>query len=152
MVEARDDVLCFTTPPLDQPLVVAGPVTLDLWATTDAPDTDWTGKLVDVHPDGRAVLLCDGILRARYRDSAADPRPLQPGRRTRYSVDLGDIACRFDAGHRLRLEVSSSNFPKFDPNPNTGRPVATETESRVAIQEVLHDREHPSALQLHVAP
>ena len=152
MVEARDDVLCFTTPPLDQPLVVAGPVTLDLWATTDAPDTDWTGKLVDVHPDGRVVLLCDGILRARYRDSAADPRPLQPGRPTRYSVDLGDIACRFDAGHRLRLEVSSSNFPKFDPNPNTGRPVATETESRVAIQEVLHDREHPSALQLHVAP
>ena len=151
MIEARDDVLCFTTPPLDQPVVVAGPVTLELWATTDAPDTDWTGKLVDVHPDGRAVLLCDGILRARYRESAADPRPVQPGRPTRYSVDLGDIACRFDAGHHLRLEVSSSNFPKFDPNPNTGRPVATETASRVAIQQVLHDREHPSALHLHVS-
>ncbi len=151
-VEARDDVLCYTTPPLDEPLVVAGPVSLELWASTDAADTDWTGKLVDVHPDGRAVLLCDGIIRARYRDSLADPRPLQPGRPTRYSIDLGHTACRFEAGHRIRLEVSSSNFPKFDPNPNTGRPVATETGSRVAIQEVLHDREHPSALQLHVLP
>ena len=152
VIEARDDVLCYTTPPLDEPLVVAGPVALELWASTDAPDTDWTGKLVDVHPDGRAVLLCDGILRARYRESFSDPRPLQPGRPTRYSIDLGHTACRFGAGHRIRLEVSSSNFPKFDPNPNTGRPVATETESRVAIQEVLHDREHPSALQLHVLP
>ena len=152
MIEARDDVLCFTTPLLDQPVVIAGPVTLELWATTDAPDTDWTGKLVDVHPDGRAVLLCDGIIRARYRDSEAEPRLIQPGHPTRYVVDLGDIACRFDARHRIRLEVSSSNFPKFDPNPNTGRAVATETESRVAIQEVLHDREHPSALHLHILP
>ena len=101
---------------------------------------------------GGGVVLCAGFFRGRYRDSLADPRLLQPGRPTRYSIELGDIACRFGAGHRVRLEVSSSNFPRFDPNPNTGRTVATETESRVAIQEVLHDREHPSALQLHVLP
>lgn len=152
LVEARDDVLCYTTAPLERPLAVAGPVSLELWAVTDAPDTDWTGKLVDVHPDGTAVLLCDGIIRARYRESLAEPRPLEPGRPTRYTIELGNVGCSFGAGHRLRLEVSSSNFPKFDPNPNTGRPVATETETRVAIQRVLHDGEHRSSLRLHVLP
>src|SRR5262249_34948457 len=141
-VEVRDDVLCYTTEPLSQPLTVAGPITLELWAVSDAPDTDWTGTLVDVCPDGRAISLCDGILRARYRESMAEPALLEPGRPARYCIEVGNIACRFDLGHRIRLEVSSSCYPKYDTNPNMGRPFAFESESRVAVQQVLHDPEY----------
>src|SRR5262249_17870046 len=93
--EARDDVLCYTTAPLNEAITIAGPVTLELWAVTDAPDTDWTALLVDVYPDGRAISLCDGILRARYRESLAAPRLLQPGVGERYAIAVGNIACRF---------------------------------------------------------
>ena len=151
-IEARDDVLCYSTPPLERPLTVAGPVTLTLWAVSDAPDTDWTAKLVDVHPDGRALTLADGIVRARFRHSLADPQPLTPNVPELYRIDLAHTAYRFPASHRIRLEVSSSNFPRFAPNPNTGRPVATETEFRPAVQHVLHDADHPTALSLRVLP
>jgi putative CocE/NonD family hydrolase len=151
-VEARDDVLCYTTDPLPQSLTIAGPVVLELWAISDAPDTDWTAMLVDVYPDGRAISLCDGILRARYRESLAEPRLLEPNKPECYTIQLGHIACRFDAGHRIRLEVSSSSFPKYDPNPNTGRPTAFESEIRVAIQQVLHDAACPSRLCVSVLP
>ena len=151
-IEARDDVLCYTTPPLAEPLTVAGPVSVQLWAVTDAPDTDWTAKLVDVHPDGRALGLCDGIRRASFRDSLSEPAPVTPGEPVRYEIELGSTAYRFAAGHRVRLDVSSSNFPRFDANPNTGEPSWKAAETRPAVQQVLHDGGHPSALRLWVLP
>ena len=152
-IEARDDVLCYTSEPLDGALtVVAGPVKVVLWTVTDAPDTDFTAKLVDVHPDGRPVSLCDGILRARFRQSFTEPRPVPAGEPIRYEIDLASTAVVFAPGHCIRLEVSSSNFPRFDANPNTGESIAAETEIWPALQYVLHDEEHPSAIELSVLP
>ena len=151
-VERREDVLCYTTTPLQQPLVIAGPVGAELWAVTDAPDTDWTAKLVDVHPDGQAISLCDGIIRARFRESLVRPELVEPGTPHCYTIDLANIAHRFAAGHRVRLEISSSNFPRIDRNHNTGTTVAHETMSRPAIQQVLHDANHASLMNLWVLP
>ena len=151
-IEARDDVLCYTTPPLDAPITIAGPVDVELWAVTDGLDTDWTAKLVDVYPDGRAISLCDGIVRARFRDSLSDPTLLTPGEPTRYTIELANTAVRFEAGHRVRLQISSSNWPRFDANPNMGRSNMDETELRPAVQQVLHDADHPSALHLWALP
>jgi len=110
--EARDDVLCFTSPLLTEPLEVTGHVSLTLFASSSAPDTDFTGKLVDVFPDGRAIFLTDGILRARYRNSLAEPEPLTPGELYELGLDLSITSNVFLPGHRIRLEVSSSNFPR----------------------------------------
>jgi putative CocE/NonD family hydrolase len=151
-IEQRHEVLCYSTSVLSEPVSIAGPVFVELWAVTDALDTDWTSKLVDVHPDGRAISLLDGIIRARYRDSFNAPRAVTPGEPARYIIELSHIAHRFAAGHRIRLEVSSSNFPRFDANPNTGAAIATESVSRPATQHVLHDDEHRSALQLWRLP
>jgi uncharacterized protein len=149
-VEARDDVLCYTTPVLDQPLEVTGPVTLVLYVSSTARDTDFTGKLVDVHPDGRAELLTDGILRARHRQSLSEPALLEPDHVYQVQLDLGATAMVFGAGHRIRLEVSSSNFPRFDRNSNTGGVIATERAADMlqAVNRVYHDRAHPSHLVL----
>ena len=124
------------------------PVTVELWAVTDAPDTDWTAKLVAVDPDGTAISLCDGIRRASFRESLTDPSPVTPGEAYRYEIELGSTAYRFAPGQRLRLQVSSSNFPRFDANPNTGEPSWRAVETRPAVQQVLHDAAHPSALRL----
>lgn len=149
-VEARADVLVYTTPPLERPLEVTGPVRLVLFAASSAPDTDFTGKLVDVFPDGRALILTDGILRARYRDG--DPRPLEPGAVYELQIDLVATANLFRAGHRIRLEVSSSNFPRFDRNTNTGGTIAEEGEAActVAVNQIFHDGARPSHLLLPV--
>lgn len=149
-VEARDDVLCYTGTPLERALEVTGPVELVLHASSSARDTDFTGKLVDVAPDGRAEIVTDGILRARYRASFARPEPLEPGRVYELRLDLGATALVFAAGHRIRLEVSSSNFPRFDRNTNTGGTIAVEGEGDMvqAINRVYHDRTHPSHLLL----
>ena len=152
MIESRDDVLCYSTAALDAPLNVAGPVSVTLWAVTDAVDTDFTAKLVDVYPDGRAVSLCDGIIRARYRESFSEPLAVTPGEPTRYTIELANTAHRFGAGHQLRIEVSSSNFPRFAPNPNTGGPLASEADARPAVQHILHDADHPSELTICMLP
>jgi uncharacterized protein len=151
-VEARDDVLCYTTPPLERPLEVTGPLELILYAASSARDTDFAAKLVDVHPDGRAMLLADGILRARYRESFALPRPLEPGAVYQLRLDLGATSNVFLPGHRLRLELASSNFPRFDRNPQTGGAVASTRldEAVPAINRVFHDAAHPSHLRLPV--
>ncbi len=151
-IEARDDVLCYTSAPLETAVVVAGPVTVSLWAVTDAPDTDFTAKLVDVQPDGRAISICDGIIRAKFRASLSEPTPVTPGEPTRYEIDLASTAQRFAPGHHIRLEVSSSNFPRFAPNPNTGGPLASEASTRPAVQHLLHDADHPSTLEIYVLP
>lgn len=147
-VEERDDVLCFTTPVLTEPVEATGHVTVTLFVSSSAVDTDFTGKLVDVHPDGRAILLCEGVRRARYRRSLADPRPLRPGEVSELVMDVGVTSNVFLPGHRIRLEVSSSNFPRYDRNPNTG---AYDSEGMVvAVNKVFHGPAWPSRLVLPV--
>jgi putative CocE/NonD family hydrolase len=151
-VEVRPDVLVYSTPPLDHDVEVTGPVTLDLFATSSAVDTDFTGKLVDVGPDGFARNLTEGILRARYRDSRTEAKPIEPGKVVEYKIDLWSTSNVFLKGHSIRLEVSSSNFPRFDRNLNTGKSAATESALVKATQTILHDADHPSALILPIIP
>jgi putative CocE/NonD family hydrolase len=151
-IEERADVLCFTSAPLERPLTIIGPVRLRLFASSSALDTDFTAKLVDVHPDGRAESLTDGILRARYRESLSHPRLLEPGRVYELEIAVGATANTFRAGHRIRIEVSSSNFPRFDRNTNTGGDIAHETDAAVVVanNRVHHDARHPSCVLLWV--
>ena len=151
-VEQRDDVLVYTTPPLDEDLTVIGPVRVELWAASSAPDTDFTAKLVDVHPDGYAHNVSEGIIRARYRNSDQRASWLTPGAVHDYTIDLGYTATVFRRGHRIRLEVSSSNFPHFDRNPNTATAFGEGAELERATQRVYHDAMHPSQLVVQVAP
>jgi putative CocE/NonD family hydrolase len=127
-------------------------VKLILWAASTATDTDFTGKLVDVHPDGRAYNLCEGILRARYRHGLDKPALLKPGQPQRFEIDLWVTSNLFQRGHRIRLEISSSNFPRFDRNPNSGKPFGTDTELLTAQQTIFHELGHASHLLLPVIP
>ena len=151
-IEARPDVLVYSTPPLTADTEVTGPITVTLWAATSAADTDFTAKLVDVCADGCARNLTDGIIRARYRDSMSQPSLPEPGRAYCYTIDLWATSNVFQAGHRIRLEISSSNFPRFDRHPNTGGPIAAETQLTPAFQTILHDPDHPSHLSLPIVP
>jgi putative CocE/NonD family hydrolase len=151
-LEERRDILVYTTSPLEKPVEVTGSVKLILYAASSAVDTDFTGKLVDVHPDGKAYNLCDGILRARYRLGREKPLPLEPGKAERLEIELWVTSNVFLAGHRIRLEVSSSNFPRFDRNPNSGKPFGTDTELLAAQQTVFHNHEQASYLLLPVIP
>jgi hypothetical protein len=151
-VEQRPDVLVFTSPPLSEDLEVTGPLALTLWIASSARDTDFTGTLVDVFPDGTARALADGILRARYRAGKTTPALLTPGEPTEISIDLGATSNLFRAGHRIRLEVSSSNFPRFDRNPNTGGVFGEDADVLRATQTIFHDQSHPSRLLLPVVP
>lgn len=153
-IEARPDVLVFVTSPLERDVEVTGPITVHLWATSSAPDTDFVARLVDVHPDGRSFNLTDGIIRARYRnfERGESPTLIQPGRPYEYVIDLWATSNLFRAGHRIGLQVTSSCFPRWDRNPNTGHPFGADAETQVAHQEILHDREHPSCVVLPVVP
>ena len=151
-IEQRDDVLVYTSEPLAQPLTVAGPVTVHLSAATDGPDTDWTAKLVDVHPDGFAQNIQEGIIRAGHRVPGAAPSPIQPGRVYEYTIDLWATSNVFLAGHRVRVEISSSNFPHWDRNTNTGMPPLTADRTVVARQTVFHDAARPSHIMLPIIP
>jgi putative CocE/NonD family hydrolase len=150
--EEREDVLVYTSDELTSQLEVTGPVKVVLYAASSATDTDWTAKLVDVHPDGRPFNLCDGIIRARYRDSADEPTLIEPEQIYRYEIDLWVTSDVFLPGHRIRVEISSSNFPRFDRNPNTGHPFGADAERQKASQIVHHDAEHPSHILLPVIP
>ena len=151
-VEARADVLVYTGPVLEQPLEVTGPVSALLSVSSSAPDTDFTARLVDVFPDGRAINLCEGVLRARYRNSIERPRLMKSGEVCELAIDLGPTANVFLPGHRVRLDISSSNFPRIDRNMNTGGPIGFETEWRVARNTVHRSAVHPSRLRLPVIP
>jgi hypothetical protein len=151
-VEERKDVLVYTSAMLEQDLEVTGPLKVVLWAESSAVDTDWTAKLVDVHPCGYARNLCDGIIRARYRHGAHHAELLAPGVLEEYVIELGPTSNVFLAGHRIRLEISSSNFPRFDRNLNTGRSALTEDDMLVAQQIIYHDAAHPSHIVLPVIP
>jgi uncharacterized protein len=152
-VEERDDVLVYSTAALEHEIEVTGPVRLRLWASSSAADTDFTAKLLDVHPDGFVQRLCDGMVRARFRNGYRSPEKLlEPGAVTTYEIDMWSTSHVFLPGHRIRLEISSSAFPKYDRNLNTGGPIGTGTEMVVAVSSVFHDREHPSQLVLPVIP
>ncbi len=151
-IESRNDVLVFSTPALKQDVEVTGPVRVVLYASTSQPDTDFTAKLVDVFPDGSAQNLTDGILRLRYRNSLEQPVLARPGEIYQIAIDAGVTSNVFHAGHKIRIEISSSNFPRFDRNPNTGRPIADETELRAANQRIYHGKQYPSYVLLPIIP
>jgi putative CocE/NonD family hydrolase len=151
-VEARADVLVYTSAVVTDALEVTGPVVVTLYATSSAPDTDFTAKLVDVRPDGYAQNLADGIVRARYRKSRQTPTPLTPGEVSAFTIDLWATSHVFRPGHRLRVEISSSNFPRFDRNLNTGADQATGTHWQPAHQTVFHDTRYPSHILLPIIP
>ncbi|HEV2108653.1 MAG TPA: CocE/NonD family hydrolase, partial [Thermomicrobiales bacterium] len=151
-IEARQDVLVYTSEPLEQDTEVTGPIRVHLWAASSAPDTDFVARLCDVYPDGRSINLTDGIIRARYR-GFADGHPaslIEPGRPYEYDIDLWATSNLFKAGHRIRLQVTSSCFPRWDRNPNTGHAFGADAELAVARQRVFHDRDRPSRLFLPV--
>jgi len=147
---SRPDVLAYVTDPLPEALEVTGPVIVELWAASSAVDTDFTATLVDVHPDGFAQNVVDGIVRARFRDSLASPSPLEPGRPYGYTIDLRSTSHVVLAGHRLAVFVSSSDFPRYDRNANSGLPFGEDTSTRTAAQTVFHDGPRPSAVVLPV--
>jgi uncharacterized protein len=151
-VEILNGVLVYTSAPLEEDLTVIGPVSVIVYAATSAPDTDFTSKLCVVSPEGRSTNIQEGIIRARYRQSSTDPRPIMPDEVYEYRIDLGPTAYVFEAGHCVRVQVSSSDFPQWDRNLNTGGPLGIEsvTQARVATQTVLHDADHPSRLTLPV--
>ena len=151
-VEERRDVLVYSGEPLSRPLEVTGPIVVTLFAATDAPDTDFTAKLVDVQPDGYARNLADGIVRGRYRASRTFPTLLQPGAVTEFTIDLWATSHVFLPGHRVRVEISSSNFPRFDRNLNTGGDQAGGSRFQAASQTVFHDSRYPSHVLLPVIP
>ena len=150
--EARGDVLVYTTPAFAKDTEVSGPVSLDLYVSSSAVDTDFTGMLVDVWPNGFAQNLTSGILRLRYRNSQEKPELANPGETYHLTVDLWATSNVFLAGHKLRLEVSSSNFPRFDRNLNTGEEQARATRMVKATNVLYHDKAHPSALIVAVVP
>lgn len=150
--EDRNDVLVYTTPAFTKDTEVTGPVSLDLYVSTSAVDTDFTGKLVDVWPNGFAQNLTEGILRLRYRDSQEHPELANPGQIYHITLDLVATSDVFLPGHKLRLEVSSSNFPRFDRNLNTGGVQALGTTYVKATNVIYHDRAHPSALIVPIVP
>jgi uncharacterized protein len=157
-LSSRSDVLVFQTPVLDSDTAVAGMITVDLWISSSAPDTDFTAKLIDVapgnrdYPDGFAMNLEDRIVRVRLSPDRTKPELLKPGEIRKVSIDLLGVANRFKKGHRIRLDISSSNFPFFDVNPNTGERPGYQTHMAIAMNTVYHDKDHPSHINLPILP
>jgi putative CocE/NonD family hydrolase len=132
-VEGRPDVLVFSTPPLTAPLEATGRISVHLNAATSARDTDFTAKLTDVYPDGRSILLTDGIVRARFRHSLETEDLITPGQPYAYDIDLWSTSIVFNKGHEIRVDLSSSNSPRFEPNPNTGGPLPPDPKEKPLV-------------------
>ena len=151
--ENRQDVLVYTSVSLTTAIEVIGPVEVRLYATSSAKDTDFTIKLIDVYPDGRALNITEGIVRARFRKSIWEPPSLiTPGRIYEYKIELLPVAIVFAKGHRIRVHLSSSSWPLWDRNQNTGRPIGLDTELQIAEQIIYHDGKHPSHIILPIVP
>jgi putative CocE/NonD family hydrolase len=149
-IERRDDVLCYTTPELKEDTEVTGPLALHLCAATSACDTDFTAKLVDVFPDGHCYNVADGIVRARFRKSVFAAEPVKPGEVNEYIINMAATGNLFRKGHRIRIDVSSSNFPAFDRNMNTGNPAGEDARGIPAMQTIFHQSQYPSFIDLPV--
>ncbi|MGH9856104.1 MAG: CocE/NonD family hydrolase, partial [Blastocatellia bacterium] len=146
----RKDMLKFVTAPLEAPIEVTGHVTVELWAESDCPDTDWMAKLVDVYPDGTERLVLDSALRARFREGFDREVFMKKGEVYKFKIDLWSTSLIFNKGHRIAVHISSSNDPRFDPNPNTGKPMRADGETRVATNTIHHSLAHPSRILLPV--
>ena len=151
-VEQRSDVLVYSSAPLQHDTEVTGPTTVNLWASSSAPDTDFTAKLTVVKPDGQVINLNNGILRTSFRDSLSNPTPTTPNQPYAYRIQIWPTSYEYRAGDRIRLEISSSDYPQFAPNPNTGEPFGQSTATVPATQTILHDAAHPSSITLPVIP
>jgi hypothetical protein len=149
-IGGRKDVLKFQSPVLDAPVEVTGPVTVELWAESDCPDTDWTTKLVDVYPDGTERLVLDSALRARFREGFDKEVFMKKGEVYKFKIDLWSTSLIFNKGHRIAVHISSSNDPKFDPNPNTGKPMRADGETRLATNTIHHSKAYTSRILLPV--
>ena len=149
-LEKRKDVLTFTTESLSSPVTVAGPIKFRLYASSSAFDTDFTVQLTDVYPDGRSMLLAEGIIRARHRNTTRESELLEPKKVEKYIIDLGHLANVFASGHRIRVNISSSNSPKFEPNPNSPKPFHRGKDLAVAINYVYYGGKRKSGLILPV--
>ena len=149
-IEKREDVLVYMTEPLTEPVEITGPIRMILYAKSSARDTDFTAKLVDVYPSGYVQNLCDGIIRARYRNGYMNPSPIEPGKVYRYEIDMWATSNLFKPGHRIGVEISSSNFPQYDRNTNCAgeRPDCI----KIAHQVIYHNRKYPSHIILPVIP
>ena len=151
-IEERTDILVYTAPAVTKPTLVCGPLKARIFAASSARDTDWTAKLLDVHPDGRAIRLNDGAVRARYRNGNDREKLLTPGKVEAYDIDMWSTCMELAPGHRLRLEIASSAFGKTEVNRNTGGPPNQETQTVFADQTVFHDRTHASYVLLPIVP
>jgi putative CocE/NonD family hydrolase len=158
IVEARPDVLVYTSPALRSPYTVLGSVFVTLFAASSAPDTDFVARLVDVHPDGRAIGVADGIVRASARESypapgvvrPVAPSPIEPGGVYEYAIDLWATGITFLPGHRVRVEITSSSHPRWERNLNTGQSAVYSSRAEVASQTIFQDAAHPSRITLTV--
>ncbi len=148
LVETRKDVILFTTPVLTEPVEATGRIRVKLWAKSDGKDTDFTAKLCDVYPDGRSMLVLDGVVSARFRESTAKAEMMTPGKVYEFNIDLWSTSIIFNKGHRIRVAISSSNYPRFEANPNTGEPRTEKSKTRVATNTIYLDRSRPSHIVL----
>ena len=151
-IEWRKDILVYTSDLLEREMEVTGPVKVVLYASSDAVDTDFVAKLIDVYPDGRAIGMAEGIVRARYRESLSKPSLLEPGKVYELTIDLVGTSHVFLPGHRVRVDLTSSHFPQFDRNPNTGEAFGQTANVKVARQTVYHTAAQPSHIVLPVVP
>jgi putative CocE/NonD family hydrolase len=150
-IEARKDVLTYTSDPLDKDVEITGHVIVKLFAASSARDTDFVARLTDVHPDGKSINITEGVIRARFRENIhGAPKLIEPGKVYEYTIDLGVTSNLFKKGHAIRLQITSSNFPLWDRNLNTGNNPATDTEMLTAQQTIFHDTAHPSHIVLPV--
>lgn len=154
----RNDIVVFMTPPLEEDMEVIGPITVKLWASSSAVDTDFTAKLIEACPSnkdfpaGFDLIMGDGIIRARYRDSDKEEHLMTPGEICEFTIKLDPCSNVFKKGHRIRVDISSSNFPRFDVNPNSGEPANNQRRTITAVNTIYHDREHPSHIVLPLIP
>ena len=151
-IEAREDVLVYTGPVLEKDVEVTGTVVAKLYVASSAPDTDFTARLIDLYPDGRAMYVCEGVIRTRFRESDEHPTLMEPGQVYELTIEMEVTSNLFKQGHRIRLDITSSNYPRNDRNPNTGHPFGMDAEMRVADQTVHHTAQHPSYLVLPIIP
>ena len=150
--EKRPDILVYSTSILEKDVEVTGPVRVTLFAASSAVDTDFTAKLIDVWPDGGAYNVAEGIVRTRYRESVTAPELIEPGKVYEYDIDLGGTSNVFKRGHRIRLEISSSHFPKWDRNLNTGHAMGDDAEIKLAVQTIYHTQHYSSCVLLPIIP
>ena len=151
-IQRRPDVLTFTTDVLTEDMEITGPISATIWASSDAKDTDFTATLTDLEPDGKAIALCEGIVRARFRNGTENPQMMVPGEIYKFEIDMWNTSNSFIKGHRIRIEISSSNFPRYNRNLNSGNPIASDIDITLANQTVYHGIQYPSYINLPVIP